>query len=153
MKYWSLNTGELRLSHSKKVRAARRLLSERHCEESADEWTILGGGEWDHTESGYRLHQLSYASTAEWVVAIWWEGAIRRWWDYLNAPDKMPAQAEHDADAPKIGAPRLADWKRAPAPRGHGKRTKESIFAIAWQYRPKGADVAALFVGESRTYA
>ena len=67
-------------------------------EESAGQWEILGGGEWDHTESGYRLHQLSYASTAEWVVAIWWEGAIRRWWDYLNAPDKMPAQAERTAD-------------------------------------------------------
>ena len=65
-------------------------------EESADQWEILGGGEWDHTESGYRLHQLSYASTAERVVAIWWEGAIRRWWDALNAPDKMSAQAPSD---------------------------------------------------------
>ena len=75
--------------------------SERHRRGKRDQWEILGGGEWDHTESGYRLHQLSYASTAERVVANWWEGAIRRWWDYLNAPDKMSAQAERVEDAPK----------------------------------------------------
>ena len=119
-------------------------------EESADQWEILGGGEWDHTESGYRLHQLSYASTAERVVAIWWEGAIRRWWDALNAPDKMSAQAEHNADAPKIGAPRLAELDDAQATAKKNK-LREYLRLILRPRDPQKKDVAAGQVGLART--
>ena len=72
-------------------------------EEAANQWEIGWAvrSEIDYDELTYRLIQISFAHTAALVIANWWAGAIRQWWERLSVPDKGPEQAERAEDAPK----------------------------------------------------
>ena len=63
----------------------------------------------------------------------------------------MPAQAEHDADAPKIGAPRLANLEKGDPRRKVMENELRKYFRYRLAIPPKGADEAAQLVGKSRT--